>query len=98
MSVSRSSESLGFLDNLPAAPWWAFALHWPIVSGRELMWGCWTTTAVPLMKLLQISETVISAMSGISASLAVLLALSIAYTSGEFFPDHLVVVFCPLID
>ena len=26
-----SAEKLTLLDEIPRAPWWAFALHWPIV-------------------------------------------------------------------
>ena len=32
----ESAEKLTLLDEIPKAPWWAFALHWPIVRFLKL--------------------------------------------------------------
>ena len=64
-------------------PIWRKFLHWPIVCGREMVWGCMAASGIPLMMSLGVTENVAASVTGISGICAIFLVIFIAYFSGD---------------
>lgn len=64
-------------------PLWRKFLHWPIVCGREMLWGCMAASGVPLMTSLGVAENVAASVTAISGICAIFLVINIAYFSGK---------------
>ena len=65
-SLKESNENQ---NESKRAPLWAFAMHWPIISGREATWGVLGAVGLPLQISLQIDDSIASMTTALSASL-----------------------------
>ena len=65
-SLKESNENQ---NESKRAPLWAFAMHRPIISGREATWGVLGAVGLPLQISLQIDDSIASMTTALSASL-----------------------------